>query len=170
MANIMAAFANAEGGLVAVGLHYGAVEGVADVTARVNSWRQAALDFTQPPVRHTFEEVPCVNFRGEPDRIVLIEVESAERVHETVKGETYLRVGDETRRLGPLEAQELRYDKGDSTFDGSAADASLRDVDKALLGRYLTSIGARSPAEAVLPARGLATTRTATPQLTVAGT
>jgi ATP-dependent DNA helicase RecG len=106
-----------------------ALEVVVDATARVNSWRQAALDFTQPPVRHTVEEIPCTNARGEPDRIVLIEIESSERVHETVKGETYLRVGDETRRLGPLEAQELRYDKGYSTFEGTVAEASLVDIE-----------------------------------------
>ncbi len=54
------------------------------------------------------------------DQVAVIEVESSERVHTNVKDETYLRVGDENRRLGALEAQELRYDKGESAFDGSA--------------------------------------------------
>jgi ATP-dependent DNA helicase RecG len=167
--NVMAGFANAEGGLIAIGLHSGQVEGVNDVAARVNDWRQAALDFTRPPVRHTFEEIACINSRGQDDRIVLIEVESSERVHLTATGDSYLRVGDETRRLGPLEAQELRYDKGDSTFDGSPVEASVADIDEGLLDRYMRSVGARSSSEEVLTARGLAAERTAGPQLTVAG-
>jgi hypothetical protein len=65
------------------------------------------------PVRQRFEVVDCVNAAGEPDRLALIEIESSERVHTNTRGRRSLRVGDENRRLGPLEAQELRYDKGE---------------------------------------------------------
>lgn len=120
LGDTMIGFANAEGGLITLGIQDGTVEGVAR-SGRVNDWRQAALDHTSPPVRHGFETVPCINDRGHPDEVVLIEVEPSERVHENRKGEVFLRVGDENRRLGLLEAQALHYDKSDSIYDATAA-------------------------------------------------
>lgn len=162
-------FANAEGGLLVVGIHGGQVEGVGSAESRVNDWRQAAVDFTEPPVRHKFELVPCTNSAGDADHIVAIEVESSERVHTNVRGETYLRIGDENRRLGVIEAQELRFDKGESTFDGSpVANAGLSDLDAERIDRYLRKIRASS-SETALPARGLVVERRRVVRPTVAG-
>lgn len=170
LGDLMVSFANAEGGLIVVGIHGGRVEGVAGAGTRINEWRQAALDFTEPPVRHKLELLDCTNVDGQPDQIAVIEVESSERVHANVRGETYLRVGDENRRLGPLEAQELRYDKGDSIFDATpVSDADLTALDQALIDRYLRRVRARADAEVVLPARGLAVDRDGLLRPTVAG-
>jgi ATP-dependent DNA helicase RecG len=169
LGDLLVGFANAEGGLIAAGIHDGRVEGIAS-SNRVNDWRQAAMDFTQPPVRHRFELLSCVNDDGEDDEIVLIEVQSSECVHETAKGETFLRVGDENRRLGLLEAQELRYDKGESTYDASALEGTnLGDANEDLVDRYLDSVCASTRREEVLLARGLADGGEGHPRLTVAG-
>ena len=128
------------------------------------------MDFTRPPVRHRFELLPCINSDGEADEIAVIEIEASERVHETAKGETYLRVGDENRRLGPLEAQELRFDKGESTYDATVVEtASLQDVDERLLQQYLKSVRAESDPPGALKARGLAVDQDGTTRPTVAG-
>jgi ATP-dependent DNA helicase RecG len=156
LGELIVGFANAEGGVLAAGIHDGLVEGVTS-SNRVNDWRQAAMDFTRPPVRHSFELLPCVNSDGARDEIVVIEIEASERVHTTAKGETFLRVGDENRKLGPVEAQELRYDKGESTYDGSAADGlGLDDLDEELVEQYLKSVRASTGREVALRARGLA--------------
>lgn len=169
LADLLVGFANAEGGLIAAGIHDGKIEGVAS-SGRVNDWRQVAMDFTRPPVRHRFELLSCVNSNGEDDEIVLIEVDSSERAHETAKGETFLRVGDENRRLGLLEAQELRYDKGESTYDASAFErTSLEDVGERLVVRYVDSVRANTSREEVLCARGLADREGGRLRLTVAG-
>ncbi len=166
----MVGFANAEGGLIVIGIHDGKVEGVAGAGRRINDWRQAAMDFTQPPIRHKFELIDCTNADGAADQLAVIEVESSERVHTNVKDETYLRVGDENRRLGALEAQELRYDKGESAFDGSAVtEAELGDLDPKLIDRYLRKIRANTPPEVALAARGLALERRGEAHPTVAG-
>ena len=155
VAELLVGFANAEGGMLAIGIHNGVVEGVARSGARVNEWRQVALDFTEPPVRHRFELVSCTNRDGVPDEIAVIEIESSERVHTDAKGDTYLRVGDENRRLGVMQAQELRYDKGDSAFDGMPAPgAKLSDLDQGLVDRYCKKIRTGEP-ELALRARGL---------------
>jgi len=169
LGDLLVGFANAEGGLIATGIHDGKVEGVSSGN-RANDWRQAAMDFTRPPVRHSFELLPCLNADGEDDEIVVIEVEASERVHETAKGETFLRVGDENRRLGLLETQELRYDKGESAYDGSAVEGtSLEDADEELTDRYLDSVRASTGREAVLGARGLTNDGGGQLRLSVAG-
>lgn len=157
LADSMIGFANAEGGLVVLGIHGGRIEGIRSAGGLLNSWRQAALDFTQPPVRHKCEVVSCVNDAGDPDELALLEVESSERAHTNARGDTFLRVGDETRKLRPREAQELRYDKGESTFDGVLVkDLSLVDLQPRLVKRYVARVRAAHDAEAVLRARGLA--------------
>lgn len=168
LADLMVGFANAEGGMIVLGIHDGTVEGVVE-SNRLNDWRQAALDFTRPPVRHDFELLDCTNRQGSPDSIAIIEVESSERVHETAKGEIFLRVGDENRRLGPLEAQELRYDKGEATYDISpVVDTSAADLDESLVDRYAEAIRAEDVSRA-LRARGLVGKRGAGEVPTVAG-
>lgn len=169
LGDLMVGFANAEGGVIAAGIHDGAVEGIAS-SNRPNDWRQAAMDFTRPPVRHSFELLSCMNFDGERDEIAVIEIEASERVHETAKGDTYLRVGDENRRLGLIEAQELRYDKGESTYDGSPVDGTgLDDLDEGLVTRFLDSVQASIGREVALQARGLAIEKDGEIVLTVAG-
>lgn len=169
LADLIAGFANAEGGLLVAGVHDGKVEGVAS-SNRMSAWRQSALDFTQPPVRHRFELLPCRNAKGEPDEIVLIEIEASERVHLTAKGDTFLRVGDENRKLGPVESQELRYDKGDSIYDGSAVvGTSLDDLNTLLVEAYETKLRPSTNLDQVLQARGLATKVDGAVVLTVAG-
>jgi len=167
--DLIAGFANAEGGLLAIGIHDGKIEGVGG-SNRLNSWRQAALDFTEPPVRHRFELLRCRNEMGEEDEIVLIEIEASQRVHLTAKGEAFLRVGDENRRLGTIESQELRYDKGDSIFDGSAVKGtSLDDLDESLVGAYERTLRPRVGLEQILRARGLTIEADGSSTLTVAG-
>ncbi len=156
LADVLVGLANAEGGLVCIGIEDGVVEGVDRAGRLLNEWRQAAIDFGVPPVRHAFTLLACTNVRGDADHLVVIEVEASERVHETSAGDTFLRIGDETRKLGPFEAQELRYDKGDSTFDGRPVpEATDADLDQDRVARYLAAIRARGPGEAALRGRGL---------------
>jgi ATP-dependent DNA helicase RecG len=109
--------------VIVVGLSAGVVEGVGSRRRQVNEWRQAALDFTVPPVPARTREVACLNDRGEPDALLVIELEPSERVHANRREEVFLRAGDETRRLTPSQAQELVYDKGQAFFEGTPIDA-----------------------------------------------
>lgn len=170
LADLLVGLANAEGGLICIGIEDGQVEGVDRAEKLVNEWRQAALDFTVPPVRHTFETLDCTNRRGESDHLVVVEVEASERVHESASGDTFLRIGDENRKLGPFMAQELRYDKGESTFDGRAQpDATMADLDDERLESYLGAIRVTDRQDAALRARGLLVDPRGTRAPTVAG-
>ncbi len=170
LADAMIGFANAEGGLIVIGIRDGIVEGTGADEAPHNGWRQASRDFARPPVPVHFELVPCITDAGDPDRLLIIEVETSEHVHENVRGDVFLRIGDENRRLGPMEVQELRYDKGDTFFDGTpVAGASRSDLDDKLVSLFLRAVGGTHRADDSLVSRGLLTrTRNGTAP-TVAG-
>ena len=168
LGNALVGFANAEGGTIVLGVtddHR--LEGTL-ASGKVNEWRKAARNFTVPPVRHAFRVIPCVNLHGAADEIVLLDVESSEQVHTNVREETFLRIGDATHKLGPAEAQELRYDKGDAAFDGRPSDATAGDFSDTLVAEYARAAGASTPQRA-LTARGLALERDGELVPTVAG-
>jgi len=156
LADAMIAFANAEGGLIVLGIRDGIVEGTGADEGPHNGWRQAARDFARPPVPVHFELVSCITHAGKPDRLLIIEVETSEHVHENVRGEVYLRIGDENRRLGPMEVQEFRYDKGGTFFDGTPVPgASRADLDDRLVEQFLRAVGGLHRPEDSLVSRGL---------------
>ena len=146
----LVAFANAEGGCIAIGFHSGSVDGI--TVKRVNDLRQAAQDFTQPVVRARAEVLTSRDGK----QILILRVDPGDRVHETTSGDCYLRVGDESRKLGFAQRQELEYDRGGAPFDGTSVDADVDDLDASQVSAYQAAIGSSSP-ESMLRARGLLT-------------
>ena len=142
--------ANAEGGVIAVGLCEGQVDGVQPEKA--NEIRQAPLDFTRPPVKTRVREL------NTKDGLVLIlEVEPGDLVHENTSGDCFLRVGDESRKLGFAERKELEYDRGTTPFDGTPAPSSeLSELSDAQVAEYQRILGSSTP-EGALRARNLLT-------------
>lgn len=155
----LVAMANAEGGHVVVGIHDGSVDGVR--STNLNALRQAAQDFTVPVVRTTATEIATADGKT----VLLLRVHPGERVHETTKGDVYLRIGDESRRLGYAQRRELEYDRGSAPFDGTPVDATVHDLDAQAITGYQTLIGSQTP-EGALVARDLLTRDG---RLTVAG-
>lgn len=152
------AFANAEGGVIVVGLSKGKVQGLRRYEPKSNDLRQAPIDFTSPPVRSSYSQVKCINEHGEDDYLLAIRIEPGERVHELQNGDCYLRVGDESRKLSYHQRQELEFDKGQSQYDGYACGGiSLGDLDQVQIASYRDSIGATGDDESALRARSLIT-------------
>lgn len=156
LADRMIGFANAEGGLIVIGIHDRDVEGVAGDVGWQNDWRQAPKDFTRPSVPARFELVSCINQAGVVDDVMIVEVEASEHVHENNRGDVFLRIGDENRKLNPVEVQELRYDKGTTFFDGSpVAESTKADLAEPAVEAYLRAIGGTTRPEEALLSRGL---------------
>ncbi|AZZ42941.1 transcriptional regulator [Acidipropionibacterium jensenii] len=154
----LVAMANAEGGYVAVGIFDGAVDGVSPRHA--NDLRQAAFDYTFPAVRC---EVSELHVDGRT--VLVFRVDPGDQVHENTRGNVYLRVGDESRKLNYTQRRELEYDRGSAPFDGTAVRVSPGDLDHDQVDAFQTLIGASSPTGA-LAARDLLTRDG---RLTVAG-
>jgi ATP-dependent DNA helicase RecG len=159
-------FANAEGGVIVVGLSDGVVEGVVGFPRQGNGLTQAALDFSHPPVRTTTRLLPCVTSAGAADHLLVIEIEPSEHVHANNRDEVFLRVGDENRKLSYVQRQELLYDKGQATYEATTiAGTSDVDLHPTILQSYAGALGHPDPRR-LLVARGFAAQ---TGQLTVAG-
>lgn len=155
LAIALIAFANAEGGVVVVGLHGGRVEGTEADVAKTNGLRQAAMDYTVPPVPHRVEQVACVNDRGEQDALLVFRVPPSESVHELTNGDCYLRVGDESRRLSFSQRQELHFDRG-AQFDGTTVPGvTVADLDRTLVTQYRDAAGFAGSDLQLLKNRGL---------------
>lgn len=155
LADKMIGFANAEGGVIVLGIHDGVVEGVDPDVDRLNEWRQAAFDFTVPPVRAGFREVSVKDADEALKSVVVVDVEPSEQVHANQKDEVYLRVGDENRKLRYREREELMFDKGQATFETRPLDDfDPEDLDDEVLASYADAVG-HPDALRLLAARGL---------------
>ena len=121
LAETLVAMANAEGGMIAIGLSNGLCEGVDANPEAHNAWWQAGIDFTTPPVRFIAELLPGINHLGDPDRLFVINVPPGRQVHSTTRDVAYLRVGDENRRLTFEQRIELYYDRSESSYEATLA-------------------------------------------------
>ncbi len=165
LANQLIGFANADGGLLVVGLYDGEIEGASLTPGRLDAQMQASIDFCHPPVPARHRSVECIDSLGEPNDLLVFEVDSSEVVHVNQKDEVFLRVGDENRRLSFSQRQELLYDKGQASYEARPVEgSSLELLDEELLAEYVSAIKAPD-ARRLLRARGLATEA----ELTIAG-
>ncbi len=161
LADALVGFANADGGILVVGLHDGQVEGVSGLGRGVNDLQQASIDRTAPTVAAPSRLLPC----GDGEHLLIFEIRpSASVVHANARDEVFLRVGDENRRLTFAQRQELTFDRGHDAYEARPTPAPVDHVDRELVGHYLAATGA-SDVTRLLRARGLAEDGT----LTVAG-
>ena len=157
LANALIGFANADGGLLVVGLHDGAIEGASTAPGQLDAQIQANIDFCSPPVRARHQLVDCVDSRGNANDLLVFEIMAGDTVHANQKDEVFLRVGDENRRLGFSQRQELLYDKGQASFEARPLDGCGFDqLDDEVLAEYVEAVKAPD-ASRLLRARGLAT-------------
>lgn len=155
LANTEISLANADGGTVVIGASNGRVIGTDGLAKHRNELMQAAINFTDPPVRAQSHLVECINDAGETDHLFVIDIEPSEKVHANQKDEVFLRVGDEDRKLGFRQRQELLYDKGQSTFEATiVGDASSSDLDTDLVRSYADAVSHPDPPR-LLRARSL---------------
>jgi ATP-dependent DNA helicase RecG len=161
LARHVIAFANADGGTIALGIEDDKlITGIEQYADALNRLIQVGIDFCSPPIRVTHELLPCINAAGEPDHVLILTVPQSDRVHTRTDDKVFLRVGDQSRELSFQERIELQYDKGETNYEAVVPpDATMADIDLTLLEEYRLTIGMRGAAEAVLSARGLARRR-----------
>lgn len=138
----MVAMANAEGGTVVVGIHDGVVDGVEP--DRVNALRQAALDHTVPPVRASVSQLTTTDGPGRTQIILVVHVEPSDAMHTLTNRTSYLRVGDESRKLTATQMQELTYDRGSASYEATAMKVGIDDLNADQLRNYADALGSSS--------------------------
>jgi ATP-dependent DNA helicase RecG len=153
LAKALIALANADGGIVVIGLSEGVVEGVDD-PERLNALLQANIDFCDPPVRVHDRLIASLDESGKARQLLSLEVESSQVVHANQRDEVFLRVGDENRKLSFVQRQELLYDKGQASFEARSSGLPLDALDWTQVGFYAKAVGAKDSVQ-LLSARGL---------------
>lgn len=151
-AEILIAFANADGGWALVGIEDdGTVSGVDPEADRdkINGLLLAARDYCQPPVSISYGFVPYGN-----KHVLAVDVHADFLVHNHTNGRVYLRVQTGNRPLNVDETLRLAYSKGQNHHGARPVPrATLNDLDLDLVREYATLRGLPMPEVEIL--RGL---------------
>lgn len=168
----VAGFANAEGGTIVIGISDKTqkLEGINSVGAdKINDFLNMAKDYCKPMPQMQEEFLDVVNAQGEPDRILLLHIESSvDRLIYMKNDSVYLRIGDRMREIKGEDVRRLEYSKGMRHYEDECnLDARLSDLDEDLLTRYKEHVGSAELAtEQVLQARGFLVERNGEEHLT----
>ena len=131
IAVLMIAFANADGGLLAVGIEDdGEITGIDDYTKNINEILRASFDFCQPSIMIETETIDCIDSSGRENHIILIRVPQSGELHANHRDEVFLRIGDRSMKLTFDERLQLMYDKGARYFENEPVYGSgIDDID-----------------------------------------
>ena len=160
IADLISAFANAEGGTIVIGIgdKTKEIEGIDFVDdQKINAFINAPKDCCKPMPKYREEFLDVTNVKGEPDRLLLLHIEaSTDIVIRTTNDSTFLRIGDRTRELKGEDLRNLEYAKSTRHFEDECnMDAEVEDLDAELIDLYKKKIGAEDvPTEQMLRARG----------------
>ncbi len=138
------AFANADGGTVAIGItdRYRKIEGVDGNISKLNNLLRVPFDFCEPTVKVIVEKIPCEDSFGNSNHIILMHVEASTMVHANQSDEVYMRIGDKSKKLTFDERTQLLYDKGERSFeDKPVLDAEIDDLNLNFVNEYIGKIG-----------------------------
>ncbi|MBQ9446707.1 MAG: putative DNA binding domain-containing protein, partial [Victivallales bacterium] len=172
LSDTLCAFANADGGTVAIGIldKLRRIEGVDYRSSQLNDILRTPIDFCNPTVPVTTEMVACVNSEGKPDHVLLMHVEASPMFHANQADEAFVRVGDKNKKLDFNDRLTLMYAKGVRYYeDEPVADATIADLDLDFVREYCHRIGyAKSPEEYVRENKKFVTMKDGKEQVSVA--
>ena len=160
IADLISAFANAEGGTIVIGISdkKKTLEGINAVGEdKINSLINAPKDCNKPMPDFQEEYLDIVNENGEKDRLLLLHIRaSVDQIIRTSNDSTFLRIGDKTRELKGADLRNLEYSKNTRHYeDECSTDAEIEDLDEQLIADYKHRIGADDlSTHQVLKARG----------------
>ncbi len=160
IADLISAFANAEGGTIVIGISdkQKILEGVnAFGEDKINAFINAPKDCCKPMPDYQEEFLDIVNESGEQDRLLLLHIRaSIDRIIYTSNDSVFLRIGDKTRELKGADLRSLEYSKNTRHYEDECnTDAEIEDLDEQLIADYKHRIGADDlPTHQVLKARG----------------
>lgn len=157
LANHIAGMANADGGVLVVGINDdGKIIGFNEYPKKLNSFRKS-IQFLNSEPELKYEELDVVNYKGEKDKILLIHIYIClTKLIRNQKDEVYLRRGDSTIKLTDEQIQILKIDRPEVSFEEQLSNrATIEYVDSDVLKIYKEKIGATDKTdEEVLIARG----------------
>lgn len=137
------AFANADGGDIAIGItdRTRRIEGIDFETKKLNELLRVPFDFCNPTVKVGIEKVPCVDEKGRENHVLVMHIDASPQVHANQADDVFLRVGDKSKLQTFEERLQLNYDKGERYFEDKAVpDATIDDIDMDFVKEYTDKI------------------------------
>lgn len=149
LANTIVAFANADGGILAIGIEDdGVITGIDTYTANINEILRVPFDFCVPSIHVEVETVVCTDHAGSQNHVLLMQIPQSSELHANNRDEVFYRVGDKSKKLNFEERLLLMYAKGARYFeDEPVAGASIEDVDFDAVAAYCSKIGYQKSAQ-----------------------
>ena len=145
------AFANADGGVIAIGVSDKTrkIEGVDQHTNKLNELLRVPFDFCNPSIPVSCSYLPCTDKDGNENHILLMEIPASMYLHTNQADEAFMRVGDKSRKLSFDERLQLMYDKGERFYEDTAVyGATVDDIDMEAVANYAKMVGyGKSPME-----------------------
>ena len=160
IADLISAFANAEGGTIVIGISdkRRVLEGINSVGEdKIYSFINAPKDCCKPMPDFQEEFLDIMNANGEADRLLLLHIRpSIDQIIRTTNDSTFLRIGDRTKELKGMDLRNLEYNKNTRHYEDECnTDAEIEDLDENLIAEYKHRIGADDlSTHQVLKARG----------------
>ena len=158
MANEIASFSNANGGVIAVGItDDGQIEGFNNYGVnKLNDFQKIVTNYLSPTPNYKAELIEIKNNKNEKDNILLFHIEPALNfIVRNNKDEVYLRQGDSSIKLNTEQVRSLEYEKRERNFESEVLNmSSTDDIDLEVMEIYKDKIGAINLSnEQVLKAR-----------------
>lgn len=158
LANTIASFCNANGGIVVVGItDDGIIEGFADVGInKLNEIQKVVNMYLHPSPIVLMELIDVINQRGEKDYVVVFHIEAAlQKIIYNNKDEVFCRRGDSSFKLTNEQIKSLEYDRHQRDFENEIIiDTSIDDIDNEIVEIYKEKLNANISNEEILKARG----------------
>ena len=111
----------------------------------------------QPQLNEPCEEryIPIKNIHGHSDEILVLDIKKGKQVH-ALDGNTYVRRGSSSIKIGPSEIRNLEIDRGVVKFEDEISNVSeLDDLDHDLLDRYKEDTKTSQDNQSILRSIGL---------------
>ena len=143
LAILLIAFANADGGTIAIGIEdKGEITGIDGYTQNINELLRAPFDFCVPTVAVDSQIIECTDREGKPNHILLMHVFPSSQLHANQADEVFYRVGDKSKKMNFEQRMRLLYAKGGRYFeDQPVYNATVDDIDLDFAAQYVKKIG-----------------------------
>ncbi len=138
------AMTNADGGVLAIGVSDKTrrIEGIDGNEERLNELLRVPFDFCNPSVKVLCEYLPCIDFDGNENSVLLMRIPASGQLQTNQADECFMRVGDKSKKLNFDERMQLLYDKGERYYeDKDVYGATIEHIDMNLVNDYINVIG-----------------------------
>lgn len=158
LANEIASFANANGGVLVVGItDDGLIEGFNHCgIKKLNECQKVVSNYLTPAPICEIELIKIKNEKSEDDNLLLFHIKpTINYVIRNNKDEVYFRQGDSSIKLSSDQIRSLEYDRKERDFETELlSDSSANDIDNEMVEIYKKKIGTDLSNEEILKARG----------------